>query len=155
MPTGGSVYEVYIAGRTFSVAASAETFRVLGGSENYVETNGDGSSRLLQRHVPWSIRGLVLSIDPNRGDHEYLQSVADGTMSGADGRGFYVVSVIYGAKRRDGQRYSFDAVGTIVDEIAFNSMDSTCTVNLAGPTAQQDAEARQRYEAPGANFDDF
>ncbi len=41
---GGSIESVTLDGRTFAVAADAEAQRKLGGFENEVQANGDGTA---------------------------------------------------------------------------------------------------------------
>ena len=74
---GGSIQEVSIGGRIFPVAADADATRKLGGFSNEIQPNGDGSARKVMTRQAWEIGGLTLSLDADRGDHEYLQSVAD------------------------------------------------------------------------------
>lgn len=77
MATGGPVEEVNIRGRGFSVAADADGNRHLGGFTNEIEANGDGTARDIKTRVPWSLSGLTLVIDDDRGDQEFLQDSAD------------------------------------------------------------------------------
>lgn len=76
--TGGSVESVTLDGQTFSVAADADVQQKLGGFENEVQPNGDGSARLVQTRVPWSLTDITISIDPAAGDLEFLQALVDG-----------------------------------------------------------------------------
>ena len=76
---GGPVESINIAGRTFAVAGDADVNVKLGGSENDVQPNGNGTGRVLKTRIPSSITGLTVAIDPDNGDHEFLQAVADGT----------------------------------------------------------------------------
>lgn len=77
--TGGSVESVTLAGRTYAVAADADVQMKLGGFENEVSPNGDGSARQIKTRVPWSLSDLTLSIDPENGDFEFLQDLANGS----------------------------------------------------------------------------
>lgn len=74
---GGSLESVTFDGREFPVAADVEAQRKLGGWENEVQANGDGSARLIKTRVSLSIEGLVVEVDDSRGDHEFLQALAD------------------------------------------------------------------------------
>lgn len=74
---GGSIQSISLDGRNFAVPADADTQRKLGGFENEVQANGDGSSRLIKTRVPLMITGLMVNIDDNRGDHEYIQDLAN------------------------------------------------------------------------------
>ena len=70
---GGSIESVNLSGREFAVAADAEAQRKLGGFENEVQANGDGTARLIKTRVPLSLDGLTIEIDDDRGDQEFLQ----------------------------------------------------------------------------------
>lgn len=76
--TGGSVESVTLDGRTFAVAADADVNMKLGGFENEVSANGDGSARIVKLRVPWSLADIAVSIDPDNGDFEFIQALADG-----------------------------------------------------------------------------
>lgn len=117
---GGSIESVNIRGREFAVAADAEAQRKLGGWENEVQANGNGSARIIKTKVPLSITGLTLEIDDDRGDLEFLQEVADLP-------GFVPVGITYAS----GSTYQGQA--TIVDELQSSSQNATATVSLAGP----------------------
>ena len=67
---GGSIESVNLSGREFAVAADAEAQRKLGGFENEVQANGDGTARLIKTRVPLSLDGLTIEIDDDRGDQE-------------------------------------------------------------------------------------
>lgn len=125
MSTGGSIQEVTIRGRTFPVAADADASRKLGGYENEVQMNGDGSARIVKTRVSWSLDGLTLSINDNRGDHEFLQDIADGVE--ADDDGFYTVSVTFASGA------TYQGRGTVTGEIAWGSQNTTAGTALAGP----------------------
>ena len=75
--TGGSIQSVTVAGRIFSVASDVEATRKLGGWENEVMPNGDGSARNIKTRVSWSITGLTVECDDDRGDQEFLQELAN------------------------------------------------------------------------------
>jgi len=49
---GGSLESITLNGREFPVAADVEAQRKLGGWENEVLANGDGSGRLIKTRVP-------------------------------------------------------------------------------------------------------
>ena len=74
---GGSIQSVSIRGRLFAVASDAEANKKLGGFENEVQANGNGTARLVKTRVPWSIDGLQIEIDDNRADHEFLKEIAE------------------------------------------------------------------------------
>lgn len=74
---GGSIESVTLDGRTFAVPADVEAQRKIGGFENEVQSNGDGTARLIKTRVPLAIDGLTVVIDDSRGDDEFLQDLAD------------------------------------------------------------------------------
>ena len=74
---GGSIESISIRGRLFPVAADSEATRKLGGFENEVQANGDGSARIVKTRVPWSLDGLQVEINDTRADEEFLQEIAD------------------------------------------------------------------------------
>lgn len=120
MATGGSIESVSLAGRVFAVAADADTQRKLGGWENEVQMNGDGSGRLIKTRVAAQFAGLQLSVDDARGDDEFLTEIKNG-------RDFVPGVVTYAS----GQSYS--GLLQIVGEYVYNSQASTATVDLHGP----------------------
>ena len=125
MATGGSIQEISIRGRVFAVAADADASRKLGGFENEVQMNGDGTARIVKTRVAWSIGGLTLSINDNRGDQEFLQEIADGVE--ADDDGFYTVSATFASGA------TYQGRGTIVDANEWASQNTTTGVALSGP----------------------
>ena len=74
---GGSIESITLDGRNFAVAADAEAQRKLGGFENEVQSNGDGTARLIKTRVPLSLDGLTLEIDDDRADQEFLQELSN------------------------------------------------------------------------------
>ncbi len=118
--TGGSIESISIRGRLFSVAADADTTRKLGGFEAEVLANGDGTARKILTRTPWSIDGLTIVIDDDRGDHEFLQEIADSlefvsiTMELASGT-------------------VYEGTGQITDEVTASSQNATATITVGGP----------------------
>lgn len=117
---GGSIESVTIRGREFPVAADAEAQRKLGGWENEVQANGNGTARIIKTRVPLSITGLTLEVDDSRGDHEFLQEVADLS-------DFVPIGITYAS----GSTYQGSA--TITDELQSSSQNATASVSLSGP----------------------
>lgn len=74
---GGSITEVSLDGRIFAPTADSDVTIKLGGFENEVLSNGNGSVRQIKTRVPMSVTGLAIEIDADRGDQEFLQSLAD------------------------------------------------------------------------------
>jgi len=118
--TGGPIESVTLDGRNFAVAEDAESQRKLGGFENEVQSNGDGTARLIKTRVPLSIDGLTVEIDDDRADQEFLQEIADGN-------DFVVVAVTYAS----GKTWQGKAI--ISDELAYSAQASTAEVTLMGP----------------------
>jgi hypothetical protein len=125
MPTGGSLQEVQIKGRIFSVAADADSARQLGGFTSEMQFNGDGSGRVIMTRGGWVLPDLSLSIDDARGDQEYLQDIANGKDADADG--YYPMSATYAS----GATYS--GKGRVTGNVAVSSMNITSPVTLSGP----------------------
>ena len=117
---GGSVEAITLAGRIFSVAADAESQRKLGGFENEVQPNGDGSARIIKTRTAWSLDGLTLEVDDDRGDQEFLQDLANQ-------QAFFVVAITFVS----GEVYS--STGMIVGEMQYSSQSATAAVSLMGP----------------------
>lgn len=117
---GGSVEEVSIKGRIFAVASDADATKKLGGFENEVQANGNGTGRKIMTRVPWSIEGLTVEIDDQAGDHEFLQAVANE-------KGYVPISMTLAS----GVTYSAD--GTLTGDLGASSQNATCGINLSGP----------------------
>ena len=120
MAAGGPILAIALDGRNFAIAGDAESNRKLGGFENEVETNGDGTARLIKTRVPLSIDGLVVDTDDDRGDQEFIQGLADRNS-------FFPIAITYVA----GSTYQGNA--QIVGDIQYNSKNSTTTISLSGP----------------------
>lgn len=120
MAVGGSIESVTLAGRDFAVAADAEATRKLGGFENEVQANGNGTARLIQTRVPLSIDGLTVECDDDRGDHEYLQGLADG-------KKFFPVAITYASGA------TYQGTAQLVGEMGSSSQNATASISLMGP----------------------
>lgn len=119
MATGGSIESVGIAGRTFSVAADADSDRDLGGFSNEAQPNGDGTARNIKTRKPWKVGGLALNIDDLAGDQEFLQDVADGDYVPMD------ITYVSGAV--------YSGLGIISGDLTVSSQSTTGVVELSGP----------------------
>lgn len=117
---GGSIESVTLRGREFAVAADAEAQRKHGGFENEVMANGDGTARLIKTRVPLSLTGLTLVIDDTRGDHEFLQNLANL-------KDFFPIAITYASGE------SYGGTGQITGELQSSSQAATAQVNLSGP----------------------
>jgi hypothetical protein len=116
---GGSIESVTLDGRTFSVAADAEAQQKLGGFENEVQPNGDGTARLIKTRVSWSLDGLTVDIDDTQDDAEFLQRLQDGN-------NFFPVAVSYASGA------VYQGTGQIVGETQKSSQNATAAVSLMG-----------------------
>ena len=117
---GGSIESVTLGGRLFSVAADAEAQRKLGGFENEVLANGDGSARLIKTRVPLSLAGLTIVIDDSRGDQEFLQGLANLT-------DYFVLLVVYASG------FAYQASAQLIGENPASSQAATAAIDLMGP----------------------
>lgn len=117
---GGSIESVSLDGREFAVASDADATRKLGGFENEVQANGDGSARIIKTRVPWSIDGLAVEVDEVRGDQEYLQELADR-------KGFFPIAITFASG------VVYQATGTITGEVSFGSQNATASIAVGGP----------------------
>lgn len=119
-PVGGSIESVTLDGRTFSVPADAESQRKLGGFENEVLSNGDGTARQIKTRVPLSIDGLTVAIDDSNGDDEFLQALANRN-------DFWPVAITYAS----GEVYQGSC--QLVGEMPTGSQAASKAISLAGP----------------------
>jgi|SRR5688572_12469463 len=117
---GGSIQSVSIRGRLFAVASDAEANKKLGGFENEVQANGNGTARLVKTRVPWSIDGLQIEIDDTRADHEFLKEIADSLEFVA-----ITMELVSGA--------IYQGEGQIIEEVTSSSQNATATITLMGP----------------------
>lgn len=123
---GGSIESLTLSGRTFSVAADADSNRKIGGYENEVQANGDTTGRLIKTAVPSSLDGLTVAIDDTRGDAEFLQDLQNA-------KDFFPVSITYAS----GVVYQGNM--QIVGETQISSQNTTASIALmgSGPLTQQ------------------
>lgn len=117
---GGSIESVSLKGRLFAVAADAEANRKMGGFENEVQANGDGTARIIKTRVPLSLDGLTLHVDDARGDHEYLQTLANE-------KDYFAISITYASG------LSYGGTAIITGELQSSSQNTTAAVSLMGP----------------------
>lgn len=120
MGVGGSIESITLDGRNFSVAADAEAQRKIGGFENEVQSNGDGTARQIKTRVPLSIDGLTVDIDDAQDDAQFLQELQNRNT-------FFPVSITYAS----GETYQGEA--QIVGETQTSSQNATAAVSLMGP----------------------
>ncbi len=110
---------VTLQGRTFSVAADADSQRKPGGFENEVQANGDGTARLVKTRVPWAASDLALSIDDLNGDAEFLQNLQNGN-------DFFAITAEYASGA------IFQGTGQITGDVQVSSTNATASVSLMG-----------------------
>ena len=115
----GSIESITLDGRSFAVTADADTSRKLGGFENEVQSNGDGTTRAVKTRVPWSLTGVVIEIDDTAGDQEFLQALQNSNRN-VPLTATYVSGV------------SYQATGQVVGEVVFNNQSSTASLDLSG-----------------------
>lgn len=118
---GGPIDNITLNGRYFSIAEDAESNRKIGGFENEVQPNGDGTGRLIKTRVPWGADGLTISCDEENKDQQFLQNLANLN-------DFYPITIGYVSGA------IWQGNGQIVGEIAFSSKNATT------PTAFQGTE---------------
>ena len=117
---GGPVESVSIDGRYFTVAEDADAGRELGGFTNEIQSNGDGTARLIKSRKPWQVDGLTLAVDDLLDDQEYLQDKADQN-------GFFPLNITFAS----GSVYG--GTGQLVDELKFGNAATTVPVTFGGP----------------------
>ena len=118
--TGGSIESVTLNGRPSAVAADAEAQRKLGGFENEVQANGNGTARLIKTRVPLLIEGLMLEIDDDRGDHEFLQELSNLP-------DFFPIAITYASAA------TYQGRAQIINDLQAGSNAATASVTLSGP----------------------
>lgn len=116
---GGSIESVSIRGRLFPVASDAEAQMKLGGFENEVQANGDGTARMIKTRVPWGLSGLQLEINDARSDLEFLKEIADG-------QDFVTVTITMASG------ITYQGSGTITDEVQRSTQNATASVAFMG-----------------------
>lgn len=116
---GGPIESVSIAGREFPATADADVARGLGGFENEIQMNGDGTGRIIKTPVAWMLDGLTVQVDDTRGDQEFLQGVSDGNDYEAIGVTFASGETYHGR-------------GIIVSELRANNQSASASVSIAG-----------------------
>ena len=117
---GGSIESVSIRGRLFPVAADADASRKLGGFENEVQANGDGSARIVKTRVPWALSGIVVEINEDRADQEFLQEISDE-------KDWVTMAITFASG------VTYQGRGMIVGELQMASTATTAELSLMGP----------------------
>lgn len=73
----GPLESITIKGRRFAVAEDDTTNINLGGKNNEVYANGDGTVRVQQSRVPSSVEGINIIFDPDKDDDGYLSEIKE------------------------------------------------------------------------------
>ena len=77
MAVHGALRSLEINGRTFKTAQDSPGSTDLGGRNNEIQMNGDGSTRVLQSVVPGMMSDIGVEIDHASDDLEFIQAIAD------------------------------------------------------------------------------
>ncbi len=120
MATGGSIESIAVRGRLFPVAADADAGIKLGGFENEVQANGDGSARQVKTRIPWSLDGVSLAVDHTKDDLAFLQEVANDQDN---------VTIAVTLASGD----VFHGRGTITGEVKLQTQNTTAALGFMGP----------------------
>ncbi len=117
---GGSIESLTIRNRVFPVASDAEANRKLGGFENEVQSNGDGSARMIKTRVPWSLTGVEVEVNDDRADAEFLKEVADSP-------DFVPITITFVSG------VTYQGSGQLTDTVEVSSQKATASISLMGP----------------------
>lgn len=77
MSIAGAMRSLTINGRGFKVAHDGSGNKAMGGRNNEVAMNGDGSFRVIQTVMPGSFSDIGVESDDSRGDQEFLQELSN------------------------------------------------------------------------------
>ncbi len=116
---GGSIESLTIDGHYFAVAADAEANRKAEGWENEIQSNGDGTGRLIKTRTAWSLSGVEVEVNDTEDAGQFLQDSAD--------RKELVPFTITMAS---GLTYQGD--GQIVEGIEISSQKATASITIQG-----------------------
>ncbi len=116
---GGSIESITLDGRNFAVASDADTQRKLGGFENDVQSNGDGSTRTIKTRVPWSHEGISINVDDDNADQEFLQGLANSNTEFS-----IAVTNVSGSV--------YQGTGQITGELTYSNANATASIGLMG-----------------------
>lgn len=122
----GSIESVTLDGTTFAVAADADVNRKLGGFENEVQLNGDGSARVVKTRMGWKLENVALSIDDSAGDAEVIQDLSNQ-------KGTFAVTITYAS----GIVYQGDGQFTGDVQTSSQTQTNPLTIEGGGTLTQQ------------------
>lgn len=120
MSTGGSIEEVSIGGRAFSVPGDNEAQLKIGGFTNETQMNGNGTGRLIKTRVANGVDGLLVDIDHAAGDLIFLQDTANS-------KKFWDITVTLA----DGAVYQ--GKSQISGDFSGSTQSATAAITLSGP----------------------
>ena len=116
---GGSIESITLDGQNFAVAGDADTQRKIGGWENEMQANGNGTARMIKTRVPWGLTGVQVVVDDDRDDQSYLQELANRNDS-------FPIAITYAS----GAIMVGD--GQITGEVQYSNNSSTASLEMAG-----------------------
>jgi hypothetical protein len=119
MATGGSVEEISLAGNIYTGAADSDTNRKIGGVENEVAMNGNGTARIIQTQVSWMFGPYNVEVDDLNDDHTTLQNLADQKKP-------FPITITYASGA------VYQGVGTITGELQFSNTSTTAALTVGG-----------------------
>jgi hypothetical protein len=122
--TAGPFESHTLAGRRFACDGEDDAVLNLGGKNNEIVPNGDGTNRNKQTRVVGTLEGTNLIFDPENSDIEYLADLKNG------GKLFD-----YSGTTNDGIIYS--GLVQIVDELKFSFKEGTVEITLSGTFEKQ------------------
>jgi len=121
----GDIRQCTIKGREFDVKGEDANVNIrLGGYQNEVGINGNGTTHVTQRRMTAGLSDLTVSLDDDREDLEFLQSIADD----AD-------AVPVNLTLASGIVYSGSLV--LVGEVGKATGDGTATLEMRGAKFEQ------------------
>ena len=116
---GCFIESLSLNGRLFAVTADADVTRELGGLISDVEVNGDGSSRLILKRMPPSLKGIMISIDDSKGDQEFINDLVES-------KDFFPVAITYSSG------ISYQGSMQIASEMPLSVSTQTMPIDLIG-----------------------
>ena len=117
--TSGSIESVTINGRGFPATADSDVSRILGGFNNELLPNGDGTSRRIKTRVLPAFKGVVVECDDARADQEFLQDISDS-------EALVPIAVTYASG------IVYQGKGTIVGDLSASNQSATASFDIMG-----------------------
>lgn len=115
---GGSWESVSLNGREFKCTGDTDPTLILGGHEIEIQMNGMGGYRELKSPIPWAVNGVMVELDVDNGDIEFIVDFQ------ASGGGDICITLFGGT--------SYTKQGTITGTVEANPKTASITLNLAG-----------------------